>query len=68
MMTAEKFGELAADLWRVRQRWEAAQKKVAKRGLVLKQRGGKLRANPAINEYAASGREMKRLLFALVAA
>jgi phage terminase small subunit len=67
-MTAEKFGEMAADLWRARQRFEAARKRLDKRGLVIKQRGGKLRANPAIKGYAAAAREMKRLTIALLAA
>jgi len=59
-VTPERFGEIAADLWRARQRWEAATKKLAKRGLVIKQ-CGKLCANPALREYCASGKEVKRL-------
>jgi hypothetical protein len=66
-MTAEKFGELAADLWRARQRWDALQTKISAQGLVIKRRGN-LHANPAVAEYAAAGREMKRLILALAAA
>jgi hypothetical protein len=63
-VTPEQFGELVADLWRARQRWEAARKKLTKTGLVIKQ-CGQWRAAPAVNAYVKHGREVKRLLVAL---
>jgi hypothetical protein len=63
-VTPEKFGELVADLWRARQRWEAARKKLTKTGLVIKQRG-QWRAAPAVKAFVAQGREVKRLLVML---
>jgi hypothetical protein len=65
-MTAEKFGELAADLWRARQRFDRAAKNIAKHGLVIKQRG-KLAANPSSAKCAAAGREVERLAALLAA-
>lgn len=65
-MTAEQFGELAADLWAARQRWEAAKKKLAKTGLIIKRRG-QYRAAPAVADYTASGKEVLRLTRMLAA-
>jgi hypothetical protein len=63
-VTPEKFGKLVADLWRARQRWAAARKKLDKTGLVIKRRG-QWRAAPAVADYCAQGKEIKRLLAAL---
>jgi phage terminase small subunit len=65
-MTENKFADLAITLWRARKRFDAVRKRMDKRGLVIKQHG-KLRANPAVKEYVAAGREVKRLTALLAA-
>jgi hypothetical protein len=69
-MTAEQFGTLVADLWRARQHMEAARQRIEKDGIVIKRRSGlppAQIANPAVEEYAAASKEVKRIAALLAA-
>lgn len=58
-MTEERFAELTVQVWRLRQQIAKLEPAVQKRGLVIKQRSRRLRANPKLVELTDARKQLK---------